>query len=193
MKSFLYTSLLFSLLSAPMIPLTVNAAAPATAIGLHKVYYKDAEVTQIIEYYSKISGQKFVVDAGVRGKVSIFNQTPVSTEEFFNHLSSALALNGYAINRQGDTMIVRSARNAQRDLLEVSSETPALKPERMYTFIYTPKNITTEMINRELRIFSSKDGEMSVTPRQLIITDWVSNLHRVIAILKEIDVTDGRK
>jgi general secretion pathway protein D len=184
MKSFFYTSLLFSLLSAPLLPLTVSAAAPTTASGLYKVYYKDTEITQLIEFYSKISGQKFVVDAGVRGKISIFAQTPVSTEEVFNLLSSSLALNGYAINKQGDTMVVRSARNAQRDLLEVSTEPPTLKPERMYTYIYTPKYVTTEMINRELRIFSSKDGEMSVTPRQLI--------HRVIATLKEIDIPTGK-
>ena len=37
------------------------------------MYFKEEEILKIIEIYSKASGQKFVVDPGVRGKVSIFN------------------------------------------------------------------------------------------------------------------------
>lgn len=154
-----------------------------------KLYFNNEELTKIIEMYSKASGQKFVVDPSVRGKVSIFIQEPVSIEEAFNHLSSALAINGYAISKQGDTMIIKSARNIQRDLIEVSTVLPAMKPERMYSWIYTAKNIPAASINRELRILSSKDGEVSVyeSTNQIIITDWTSNLLRVSEILKEID------
>ncbi len=94
---------------------------------------------------------------------------------------------------KGDTTIVKSARNIQRDLIEVSTEKPALKPERMYTWIYKAKNIPVVTINRDLRILPSKDGEMSITEatNQIIITDWVSNLNRVVEILKQIDVPTG--
>ncbi len=154
-----------------------------------KMYFNSEEITKIIELYSKASGQKFVVDPSVRGKVSIFLQESVSIEEAFNQLSSALALNGYAISKQGDTMVVKSARNIQRDLIEVSTEKPALKPERMYTWIYTAKNIPATNIISDLRILPSKDGELSLNANsnQIIFCDWTSNLQRVGEILKEID------
>lgn len=154
-----------------------------------KMYFNNEEIIKIIEMYSKASGQKFLVDPSVRGKVSIFIQEPVALDEAFNQLSSALAINGYAISKQGDTMVIKSARNIQRDLVEVSTSKPALKPERMYTWIYAFKNISAENVMRDLRIIPSKDGEMSVNQsgNQIIITDWSSNLNRVAEILKELD------
>ena len=169
--------------------LTVFSISGAHAADKMKMYFNNEDILKIIEIYSKASGQKFVVDPGVRGKVSIFLQDSVTIEEGFNQLSSALAINGFAISKQGDTMIVKSARNIQRDLIEVSPEKPALKPERMYTWVYTAKNISVEQVNRDIRILSSRDGEMSVLPssNQIMLTDWTSNLNRVAEVLKELD------
>ncbi|MCK6597317.1 MAG: general secretion pathway protein GspD [Bdellovibrionaceae bacterium] len=155
-----------------------------------KMLFNNEEITKVIEVYSKISGQKFIVDPTVRGRISIFIQKPVSIQEAFNQLSSALAINGYAISKQGDTMVVKTARNIQRDFIEVSNEIPLLKPERMYTWIYTPKNLSAESISRELRILPSKDGEFSVFSgtNKIIFTDWVSNIHRIASILKDLDI-----
>ncbi|MGZ3772506.1 MAG: secretin N-terminal domain-containing protein [Pseudobdellovibrionaceae bacterium] len=161
----------------------------AKAEGQLKMYFNNEDLSKIIEIYSHASGQKFVIDPSVRGKISIYIQEPLSLEEAFNQLSTALAVNGFAISKQGDTMVIKSARNIQRDLIEVSTEKPSLKPERMYSWIYTAKNIPAGDIVRELRILPSKDGEMSVVEgtNQIIITDWTSNLIRVSEVLKELD------
>ncbi|MNL12331.1 Type II secretion system protein D precursor [compost metagenome] len=164
-------------------------AFAATSDTTIKLNVKNDELLNVIETYSKASGQKFVIDPAVRGKVSILNQQPITLPEAFNQLSSALAINGFAISTQGDTMVIKSARNIQRDLVEVSTELPSLKPERMATWIVTFKNIPATTVNRDLRIFPSKDGEMnvSVTGNQLIMTDWTANLHRISEIVKQID------
>lgn len=154
-----------------------------------KMYFTNEEILKVIEAYSKASGQKFVIDPSVRGKISILNQEPITIEEAFNQLSSGLAINGFAISKQGDTMIVKSARNIQRDLIDVSTEKPSLKPERMYTWVFKAQNIPVSIINRDLRILPSKDGEMNVNQagNQIFITDWTSNIHRIAAILAEVD------
>lgn len=155
-----------------------------------KMYYKNESVVKIIEHYSKTFGQKFIVDPSVRGLVSIFVQDPVGQEEAFNHLSTALALNGWAISKQNDTMVIGSGRNVQRGFLEVSTARPSLKPERMYTWVYNLKYASADKINKDVRILSSKDGEMNIVPdsNQIIFTDWTSNLNRVADILEKIDV-----
>lgn len=165
------------------------AFVPVLAFASMKFSFSNADLEKIIETYSKASGQKFVVDPGVRGKATITASDNVSQEEAFELLSSALAVNGYAISKQGNTMVVKNARTIQRDLIEISTTLPALKPERMVTYIMTLKHIPAATINRELRILPSKDGEMSVYPQgnQIIMTDWVSNLHRIDTLLKEID------
>jgi general secretion pathway protein D len=152
-------------------------------------YFNGEELSKVIEVYSKAANQKFVVDSNVRGKATILNPEKVSTEEAFNQLSTALAMNSYAISKQGDTMIILPARNIQRNLIETTTTVPNLKPERIVTWIYTMKNVPAEQINRDLRILLSRDGEMSVltSKNQLIITDWTSSLQRVNNLFAEID------
>lgn len=96
-----------------------------------KLNFKNEDIAKLVERYSQSSGQKFILDASVRGSVSIFNPTEVTHEEAFNQISTALALNGFGISQQGDTMVIQPARNVQRSLVQVSSELPTLKPERM--------------------------------------------------------------
>lgn len=150
--------------------------------------FKGEEIGKIVEAYAKASNQKFVISADLHGAATIMMPDKITLEEAFNQLSSALALQGYAISKQGDTMVVMSARNIQRNLIETSSTVPALKPERMATWVYVPKTPVVELF-QSLRIFSSKDGEISIyAPKnQMVITDWTSNLHRVNTLFAELD------
>jgi general secretion pathway protein D len=151
--------------------------------------FNNEELGKVVEAYAKATGQKFIIDPGVRGRVTILLPEAISQDEAFNQLSSALALNGFAISKQGDTMVIKSARNIQRDLIEVSTQRPSIKPERMYTWIYKPKYLPVTTLARDLRILNSRDGEVSVnaSTNQLIFCDWVSNLNRVADLLTELD------
>ncbi|ASD62414.1 general secretion pathway protein GspD [Bdellovibrio bacteriovorus] len=166
--------------------LTLSQASAADKI---KMYFNNEELTKVIEIYSKATGQKFIIDPGVRGKISIYNQEALEPAEAFNQLSIALATNGFAISKQNDVMVVKSARNVQRDLIEVSSEVPSVFPQRMYTWVATLKHVSVLDLNRDLRILPSRDGEMNVNAaaNQIIFTDWATNLNRIAEILKAVD------
>ena len=169
--------------------LSIFVFKPAKAQEKINFNFMNEEIINIIQTYSKASKQKFVIDPNVRGKASIILPEPVPFSEAFDHLSSALALNGYSISNQNDTMVISSARNIQRDFIEVSTKRPALKPQRMMTWIYKPKFLSVEKIVRELRIISSRDGEITsnINTNQIIMTDWVTNINRVASILEELD------
>lgn len=152
--------------------------------------YRDAKITKVLEDYAAKSGQRFIVDPMVRGVITIINPSPISLEEAFNQLSTSLAVNGIAISTQDSVMVVKQARSIQRDLVPVVTEVPTLRPERMVTWVIPLKHASAEAINRQLRILTSKDGELvpySAT-NQIIVTDWTPNLHRIAAILKELDI-----
>lgn len=189
MKNSLNNSMKSSLTRYLIASVLLFSGFPVSAANEIKFNFVDQSLTKIVEEYSKASGQNFVVDPGVRGKATILVKGNISLQEAFNHLSSALAMNGYAISKQENTMVIKSARNIQRDLIDVTSEMPALKPERMHTWIYQAKNLSVSMLNRDLRIMSSKDGEMSAlsATNQLIFSDWTSNLHRIAKILEALD------
>ncbi len=163
------------------------------AADLISFTFQNEELTKIIETYSKASGQKFIIDPGVRGKATILMPEKISVAEAFNQLSSALAVNGFAISKRDDTMVVISARNVQRSMVEITTEVPALKPERMVTWIFSPKYLSVSQINRDLRILPSRDGEMNlfVPKNQLIITDWSSNIQRIAELMKNLDTPNS--
>ncbi len=181
MRKILLTLIMFPL----MIPAFV-AAAPQTTI---KFNFRDADIVKIIEDYSKASGQKIIVDPEVRGKATIFNPGPISLDEAFNQLSSAMMINSLAFSKQGDTMLVLQSRSVQRNLIEVVNELPPLKPDKMITWMVKLKHINADEINKQLRILTSRDGELVpyTQTNHLLISDYVSNLHRVAAIIKELD------
>jgi general secretion pathway protein D len=155
-----------------------------------KFSYKDTDIKKVIEDYSAKSGQKFIIDPAARGMITIINAEPVSIEEAFNQLSTALATNSLGISKRDDVMVVMPARAIQRNLIEVTKDLPALKPERMATWIINLKNVDADEVNKQLRILTSKDGELNpyLETNQIIVSDWTSNLHRIAQIIQNIDI-----
>lgn len=136
-----------------------------------------------------MTGQKFIVDPQVRGVITITNPGEITTTEAFNELSSALAVNGIGISTQDGTMIVQSARSVQRSLIPVTKELPALQPTRMVTYVIDLKNVSADEVNKQLRILTSKDGELVpyTHTNQIFVTDWTPNLHRIAQMMKFVD------
>jgi general secretion pathway protein D len=155
-----------------------------------KFYFNNEEISKVLENYSRISGKKMIVDSSVRGKISIFNPDSVDAQEAFNQVSKALSMNGYAFAPEGDTLVVRPVRQIQRSLLEVGSDLPPPKPERMFSWVVTLKHIPTSVINKELKVLTSKDGEVNIISdnNQIIFVDWISNLYRIRELIKQIDI-----
>lgn len=151
--------------------------------------YKSADIQQIIEDYSKATGQSILLDPGVRGRVTMLNSKPLSYEEAFNEISSALAIHGYAISKQGNSTLVQPARTIQRSLIEVTTQLPELKPERMVTWIRQLNHISSDDVLMQFRNVTSKDGDINsvASKNQLIITDWASNIHRFAKVLETVD------
>ena len=163
------------------------AAEPSNKINFS---FKNADLDQVIEAYAKASGQKFIIDPNAKGKITIINNEPVAIDTAFNQMSSALAINNLGISKQDDMMVIMQARNLQRNLIDVVTEVPPLKPEKMYTWVINLKYISAEEVNQQIRILTSRDGELLpfTHGNQLIVSDWSSNLHRVAQIIKDIDV-----
>jgi general secretion pathway protein D len=153
-------------------------------------HFVNEEITKVIEVYTNVSSQKMIIDSTVRGKITILNPVQITADEAFNQLSEALAINGFGIVKNGDIMTVKNARSVQRDNIETSSTLPTAKPQRMATWVVTLRNVSADDLMKELRLFTSSYGEMSFVGRtnQLVITDWTSNLQRVAAMIKEVDI-----
>jgi len=149
--------------------------------------FKEKEVIEIIEAYRKSSGEKFIIDPDVRGKITILSEGKVPLPEAFHILSSALAVRGYAILKKDGFLLVRNARSASKDLVETSEYLPeSPKPERLFTWVVKVQHLNAEQFEKNLRNLISRDGNFFIDSgrNQMVVTDYLSTLYRIRDLLK---------
>lgn len=151
--------------------------------------YPNAEIADLVKAISQLTGKNFIIDPGVRGKISIVAPSQISVAEAYKAFLSALAINGFTVVPSGKFLKIKSARNAQRDSIETYSGQYYPNADVMITRIIHLKHISAEEVNKRLRILPSKDGEM--TPYEptnsVIISDYGANIERIMKIINELD------
>jgi len=152
--------------------------------------FPNADIQDIVKAISELTGKNFIIDQGVRGKITIIAPSKITVAEAYKAFLSALAINGYAVVPSGNFLKIRSARNAQRDSIETYSGAYFPNSDQMITRIIHLKHISADLVNRDLRILTSKDGEMSIyaPTNSIIISDYGANIERVMKIISQLDV-----
>lgn len=152
--------------------------------------YPNADITDVVKAISELTGKNFIIDPGVRGKITILAPSKITVAEAYKAFLSALAINGYALVPSGNFLKIRSARNAQRDGIDTYSGSYYPNSDQMITRIINLKHIQAEAVNRDLRILTSKDGEMSIyaPTNSIIISDYGANIERIMKIISQLDI-----
>lgn len=164
-----------------------NANFPET---IESFDFPNVEITDLIKAIGELTGKNFIIDPGVRGKITISAPSKITVAEAYKAFLSALAINGFTVVPSGSFLKVKSARNAQRDNIETFSGAYYPNSDQMITRIIHLKHISAAQVNRDLRILPSKDGEMNIyePTNSIIISDYGSNIDRVMKIISQLDV-----
>lgn len=179
---FLRILLALALISTPPAFAAIEKSFPFT--------FHEAPLNKVVDYYSSHTGQKLVVDPTLASsvKINIVEPTKVSAKEAFNLLSASLALSGVAISNRDGTLVLAGARSMQRSYIPVVTELPALQPEKLATWVVTLKNADATQISQQVRMLTSKDGEIvAYGSNRLLVTDWVSSLYRIRDLIDQLD------
>ncbi len=151
--------------------------------------YPNAEISDVIKAISKLTGKNFIVDPGVRGKITIIAPSQITIAEAWKAFLSALAINGFTVVPAGRFLKIKSSRNAGRDAIETYTGDYFPNSDQMITRILKLRYISADEVNKRLRILPSKEGEM--TPYEptnsLIISDYGSNVEKMVKIITELD------
>lgn len=152
--------------------------------------YPNADVNDLVKAISELTGKNFIVDPNVHGKVSIMAPSRITVAEAYKAFLSALAINGLAVVRGDGFYKIKQARTAQRDRIDTYGGAYYPTSDQMITRIVKLKYISADEVNKQLRIITSKDGEVMAYPptNSLIISDYGSNIDRVMKILNQLDV-----
>ena len=174
-----------------VIAVAIPAASPAQTQGAITPNYKDADLGQIIEAVSAVTGKNFIVDPRVRAQVTMLSSTPMSPDAFYEAFLSILQVHGFVAVPAGDVVKIIPDANARQvpanDLpSRVSSES-----DEIVTQVVAVKNVSAAQLVPILRPLIPQYGHLAAYPasNMLIISDRASNVNRIQRIIQRIDQT----
>ena len=152
--------------------------------------FRDADLTQIIEAVSQITGKTFIVDPRVRAQVTILSSTPMSPDAFYETFLSILQVHGFVAVPSGNSIKIIPDANArqlpgQADLPDrVNSAS-----DEFITQVIAVRNVSAAQLVPVLRPLIPQYGHLVAYPasNMLIISDRASNVSRMMRIIQRID------
>ena len=183
---------LFLVLSLAVLGLAppVHPAPAATAAAQEEeqwtINMKDAEIGDFIEQVSSISGQTFVVDPRVKGRVTVVSQARLSLAEVYQLFLSVLATHGYAVLPQGDQARIVPNMEARQD---AAQKTVRDGPGSLETRVVQAQQTSVAELIPMIRPLVPAHGHLAAVPsaNALIVSDRRANIERIEAIVRSLD------
>ena len=164
-------------------------SAGAQAQGMITPNYKDADLSQIIEAVSAVTGKNFIVDPRVKAQVTMLSSTPLSPNAFYEAFLSILQVHGFVAVPSGDTIkIIPDANARQVPANDLPGRVSATSDE-IVTQVVAVKNVSAAQLVPILRPLIPQYGHLAAYPasNMLIISDRASNVNRIMRIIQRID------
>jgi general secretion pathway protein D len=177
---------------ATLVALVSFAAAPLNAPAGGATItpnYKDADLGQIIQAVSEVTGKNFIVDPRVNAKVTMLSATPMSAGAFYEAFLSVLQVYGYVAVPAGKVIkIVPNTDSRQLPSRDLPEQINSASDE-LVTQIITLKNISAAQLVPLLRPLVPQYGQLAAyaAGNMLIISDRSSNVSRILRIVERMD------
>jgi general secretion pathway protein D len=176
---------LSGLLVSTMLPAAPKAQDGATITP----NYKDADLSQIIQAVSEVTGKNFIIDPRVNAKVTMMSATPMSASAFYEAFLAVLQVYGYVAVPAGKIIkIVPNTDAKQGPANDLPSDVSSTSDE-IVTQIITLKNISAAALVPMLRPLTPPYAHLAAYPsgNMLIISDRAGNVSRLVRIIERMD------
>jgi general secretion pathway protein D len=151
--------------------------------------YKDADLSQIIQAVSEVTGKNFIIDPRVNAKVTMLSATPMSPAAFYEAFLAVLQVYGYVAVPAGK--VIKIVPNTDLRQLPGNDLPNTVNPssDEIVTQIVTLKNVSAAALVPMLRPLIPTYGHLAAYPagNMLIISDRASNVSRVVRIIERMD------
>jgi general secretion pathway protein D len=143
---------------------------------------KDVDIRAFVEQVSSITGENFVIDPQVKGKITVIATTPMTIDAVNELFLTVLRVNGYAAVPSGSVTRIVPQGTVKLGAAEG-------KNQEIITRVVRVKNASVDDAIKLLRPLVSSNGyvEGSVFSNSLIISDYADNLHNITDALAELD------
>lgn len=159
--------------------------------------FNDVDISTMVKFISDLTGKNFVLDDRVKGKISIFSPSKLTTDEAYNVFVSVLDLKGFTVVPSGKFQKIIPSAGARQaggfTLLPPGEQAPV--NEKYIAQAIKMENISAQEALAFLQPMISKDGHISAfAPGNLLLmVDSSLNIRKLQSILQAIDTERTRE
>ena len=166
--------------------------SPGTRVSID---FRDVDIRVVAKFISDLTGKNFVFDKSVRDKVTVFSPTKVTPEEAYRLFETVLKVHGFTtVPTDGVVMVVPSQRARVMDVETRPRlpRRPEVRDDRVVTQLIRLKHADAVEMRTLLRPLMDKTGVLLAyeSGNTLIVTDYGSNISRLLDIIRSIDVAE---
>ncbi len=151
--------------------------------------YKDADITQVIEAVSDITGKNFIIDPRVRANVTMISQAPMSADEFYQTFLAILQVHGFVALPAGNVIKILPDATARQLPANDLPDRVNDSSDEFVTQVIAVKNVSAAQLVPILRPLVAQQSHLAAYPASntLIISDHANNVARLVRIIRRID------
>ncbi len=153
--------------------------------------FDNVDILLFIKYMSELTGKNFIIDKAVQGNVTIMSPRKISENEAYRVFESVLEVHGFTTIPSGPVIKIVPSMIARTQNIETLQTGSKIGPEdKVVTQLIPLKHTSPEDIKKALAPLLAKTSVMIAHTQSgmLIVTDTLSNIHRLLSIIKTLDV-----
>jgi general secretion pathway protein D len=176
------------------------SATPETSTGVARrsddtvmLNFVNADLEAVVRAVGQFTGRTFVIDPRVKGTLTLVTERPVTRQQAFEELLSALRLQGFTLVESPDAGgVARILPEADAKLQGGRVVTPsggAPRGDQVITQVFRLQYESATNLVPVLRPLIAPNNTISAYPANntLVITDYAENLRRLARIIEAID------
>jgi len=153
--------------------------------------FEGVEIGTLIKFIGELTGKNFVVDERVRGKVTVISPTKLTVGEAYKVFESVLEVHGYTTVPAGKVIKVVPSTVARGKSLDTRVGARLAPPADsmitqviplQYADVNDIRTLFTPLIDKTSLLVAYQPTNT------LIVTDVLSNINRLLKILREVDI-----
>ena len=152
--------------------------------------FVNADIDAVVRAIGQFTGRTFVVDPRVKGTLSLSTERPVTRQQAYDQLLTALRLQGFTIVQTGNVArVVPEADAKLQGGAVVIPKGSAPSGDQLVTQVFRLQYESATAMVPILRPLIAPNNTISAYPQNntLVITDYADNLRRIQRIIESID------
>jgi general secretion pathway protein D len=153
--------------------------------------FDNVDILLFVKFISEVTGKNFVIDNKVKGKVTIVSPTKISVDEAYKVFESVLEVHGFTTVPSGSIVKIVPSVAARGKSIETRLREEATGPEdKVITQLIRLDYANPDELKRLFAPLISKNSVILSYPPSgmLVVTDMLSNIQRLLRIIKAVDV-----